>query len=79
MLSPSNLAQYVGFTEDEVRGLAREYNQDFDKVKMWYDGYLLRDYQVYNPRAVVSVMLKENLKATGPRQLLMKQLCRLLI
>lgn len=63
MLSPSNLAQYVGFTEDEVRGLAREYNQDFDKVKMWYDGYLLRDYQVYNPRAVVSVMLKGEFKS----------------
>ena len=56
MLSPSNLAQYIGFTEDEVRELAREYNQDFDKVKMWYDGYLLRDYQVYNPRAVVCLM-----------------------
>ena len=63
MLSPSNLAQYVGFTEDEVRGLAREYNQDFDKVKMRYDGYLLRDYQVYNPRAVVSVMLKGEFKS----------------
>ena len=63
MLSPSNLAQYVGFTEDEVRGLAREYNQDFDKVKMWYDGYLLRDYQVFKPRAVVSVMLKGEFKS----------------
>ena len=27
-------------------------------MKRWYDGYLLKDYQVYNPRAVVSVMLR---------------------
>lgn len=38
-------------------------NQDFDKVKKWYDGYLLKDYQVYNPRAVVSVMLKGEYKS----------------
>ena len=58
MLNPSILAQYIGFTEEEVQKLAIEYHQDFDKVKRWYDGYLLKDYQVYNPRAVTSVMLK---------------------
>ena len=55
MLSASDLAPYIGFTEDEVQKLAEVYHQDFDDVKRWYDGYLLRDYQVYNPRAVVSV------------------------
>lgn len=63
MVSPSSLAQYIGFTEDEVYKLAQEFNQDFDKVKRWYDGYLLKDYQVYNPRAVVSVMLKGEFKS----------------
>ena len=58
MLNPSTLAQYIGFTEDEVQRLASEYHRDFEKVKRWYDGYLLKDYQVYNPRAVTSVMLK---------------------
>ena len=58
MLNPSTLAKYIGFTEDEVQRLASEYHQDFEKVKRWYDGYLLKDYQVYNPRAVTSVMLK---------------------
>ena len=57
MLSASNLAPYIGFTEDEVEKLSKEYHQDFDKVKRWYDGYLLKDYQIYNPRAVVGVML----------------------
>ena len=58
MLSASELAPYIGFTEDEVEKLAEEYHRDFDEVKRWYDGYLLKDYQVYNPRAVVSVMLR---------------------
>lgn len=63
MLSPGSLAQYVGFTEEEVRNLAVTYQQDFDKVKRWYDGYLLKDYEVYNPRAVVSVMLNGEFKS----------------
>ena len=63
MLSSSILAKYIGFTEDEVRKLSDEYHQDFDKVKQWYDGYLLNGYQVYNPKAVVSVMLKGEFKS----------------
>lgn len=63
MLSASNLAPYIGFTEDEVEKLSKEYHQDFDKVKRWYDGYLLKDYQIYNPRAVVGVMLKGEFKS----------------
>ena len=63
MLSASKLASYVGFTEDEVKRLAEEYHQDFGEVKRWYDGYLLKDYQVYNPRAVVSLMLRGEFKS----------------
>ena len=58
MLQADELAQYIGFTEDEVKKLCEKYNRDFDKVKKWYDGYLLNGYQVYNPKAVVSVMTK---------------------
>lgn len=63
MLSPGSLAPYVGFTENEVRKLAEEYHQDFDEVKRWYDGYLLNSHQVYNPRAVVGVMLRGEFKS----------------
>ena len=63
MLSAGNLAPYVGFTEEEVQKLAKEYHQDFDKVKQWYDGYLLNGYQVYNPRAVVGVMRRGEFKS----------------
>ncbi len=41
-LQADELAQYVGFTEDEVKKLCEKYNRDFDKVKKWYDGYLLK-------------------------------------
>ncbi|MGN9173547.1 AAA family ATPase [Lachnospiraceae bacterium HCP1S3_A8] len=62
MLSAGDLAPYVGFTEKEVKELAEEYHQDCDEVKRWYDGYLLNEYQVYNPQAVVSVMLRGEFK-----------------
>ena len=58
MLDAGNLAPYIGFTEEEVRELCVTYHKDFEKVKRWYDGYLLEEYQVYNPRAVVNVMMK---------------------
>ena len=57
MLDSGILAQYVGFTEKEVAFLCKKYGRDYDKVKHWYDGYVFEDYQVYNPRAVVSLML----------------------
>ena len=41
MLEASNLAPYIGFTEEEVRDLCETYQKDFEKVKRWYDGYLL--------------------------------------
>ena len=63
MLSASTLAPYSGFTEEEVKGLAEKYHKDFSEVKRWYDGYLLKDQQVYNPRAVVSVMLRGEFKS----------------
>ena len=63
MLSAGRLAPYVGFTEEEVQKLAEKYHQKFDEVKRWYDGYFLNDYQVYNPRAVVNVMLQGEFKS----------------
>ena len=57
MVSPKNFAKYIGFTEEEVQNLCTAYNCDFQEVKRWYDGYLLGNYQVYNPRAVVEVLL----------------------
>lgn len=58
MLSGGEFAPYIGFTEKEVRDLCRGYGRNFEEVKRWYDGYQLADYHVYNPKAVVSVMMR---------------------
>ena len=57
MLNPGPLASYIGFTEEEVQKLCGQYGQSFEEVKRWYDGYQLGEYHVYNPNAVVNVML----------------------
>lgn len=57
MMNPRELAQYVGFTEDEVRSLCKQYKQDFSQVKSWYDGYHFEpDLSIYNPKSVIDVM-----------------------
>ena len=58
MINPGNLAQYVGFTESEVKVLCEKYHVDFAEVKRWYDGYILGNYHVYNPCAVVNLMFQ---------------------
>ena len=58
MLNPGRMSQYVGFTEAEVQDICNEYKKDFREVKRWYDGYLLGDYHVYNPCAVVNLIFQ---------------------
>lgn len=74
MIDSSNLASFIGFTEYEVKELCKKYNMEFESIKNWYDGYRLEEYEIYNPKAVVSARTKEKLKAIGRRQELMKQL-----
>lgn len=79
MLQADELAPYIGFTEDEVKALCEQYHRDFDKVKKWYDGYLLNGYQVYNPEAVVSVMTKGKFRSywseTGSYEVVVPLIC----
>lgn len=58
MLDASILAPFTGFTEDEVKSLCERYHRNYEDVKRWYDGYQLAGCQIYNPKAVVSVMLR---------------------
>ncbi|MDY4921093.1 MAG: AAA family ATPase [Phascolarctobacterium sp.] len=58
MTSAGELAPYIGFTEHEVKQLCQKYDKNFLEVKRWYDGYCLGNYHVYNPKAVVSLMLR---------------------
>lgn len=63
MLDAGALTSYIGFTELEVEKLCDKYHKDFAEVKRWYDGYVLENQQVYNPKAVVSVMLRGNFQS----------------
>lgn len=60
MVKPGCFAEYVGFTEDEVKNLCEEYQVSFEEMKRWYDGYYFeRVGHVYNPKAVVEAILSE--------------------
>ncbi len=63
MLDAGRMAPYVGFTEEEVHALCDEYGRSYEQVKSWYDGYSLEGCQVYNPKAVVSLMLNGKYKS----------------
>ena len=57
MANPGVLAQYVGFTENEVRSLCSDYQMDLAEIKEWYDGYRFeKASSIYSPRSVVAAM-----------------------
>lgn len=66
MTDPGDMAQYFGFTEEEVKTLCREYDMSFEETKAWYDGYGLcthsrygdQYYSMYSPKSVVEAMLR---------------------
>ena len=66
MTEPGNLAEFFGFTEDEVADLCEKYKMSFEEAKAWYDGYDLVDhridqdmhYSMYSPKSVVESMLR---------------------
>ena len=66
MTDPGNLAEYFGFTGDEVKALCEEYQMSFEEAESWYDGYKLvshhwqgnQEYSMYSPKSVVEAMLR---------------------
>ncbi len=66
MTDSGDLAEYFGFTENEVRELCARYEMSFEETKAWYDGYRLvthtkdddRCHYMYNPKSVVEAMLR---------------------
>lgn len=63
MLRPDRLAEYVGFTEDEMKELCRQYEMDFEKTKRWYDGYYFHEVgAVYNPNSVMQAMTRKKFR-----------------
>ena len=66
MTDPGELAEYFGFTEQEVAILCEKYKMSFDEAKRWYDGYHLVEhcemgneyYSMYSPKSVVETMMR---------------------
>lgn len=76
MLEPGAYAEYVGFTEDEVRSCCRKFDRSFEKMKKWFDGYSVGEKTaVYNPysvmHALTSGVFKSYWKKTSASETLM--------
>jgi len=87
MTDPGDLAEYFGFTEDEVRCLCMDYRMDFEEARSWYDGYRLTaaengnrlEFSMYSPKSVVEAMLRNQFGAYWNRTETyeaIKKLCR---
>ena len=66
LTDPGDLAEYFGFTEQEVAALCDKYQMNFEEARAWYDGYDLIahrqsgdvHYSMYSPKSVVEAMLR---------------------
>ena len=57
MVSPRQMAEYVGFTETEVRRICKEHDMPFKEMQRWYDGYYFEKVgHVYSPNSVIEAV-----------------------
>ena len=57
MVSPRQMAEYIGFTELEVKNLCKEHDMPFEEMQQWYDGYFFEKAgHVYSPNSVVEAV-----------------------
>ena len=63
MLDSKPFSRYYGFTEEEVSFLCTKTDISFEKVKEWYDGYVIDSYHMFNPNSVVTSIIKQNFKS----------------
>lgn len=57
MVNPGPLAEYTGFTEQEVKHLCQKYDIDFEEAGRWYNGYSFsNEKSVYNPNSVIKTI-----------------------
>ena len=55
MIEPELLAEFMGFTENEVKDLCSLYNVSYEEMREWYDGYYMTDcLSTFSPRSVVA-------------------------
>ena len=59
ILDAYDLAEYIGFTTDEVKALCDKNGMDFEECRRWYDGYHPNGIEIYNPESVIKSMEKK--------------------
>ena len=66
MTGARQLTEFVGFTEDEVKGLCEKYKMNFEECRRWYNGYRMTTFNdnfepeyisLYSPRSLVCAIL----------------------
>ena len=53
ILNAGPLAEFVGFTSQEVRAECEKGGVNYEECRRWYDGYRQNGYEIYNPESVV--------------------------
>ena len=60
MVAPGGMAQYFGFTREEVQLLAKRHGMDFDEMEKWYDGYQIGPQaSMFNPNSVMMAIRRD--------------------
>jgi len=63
MTDPREIADYVGFTQNEVMSLCDKYKMNYEDMAAWYNGYHFSDLKsVYNPKSVVDALLSKRFR-----------------
>ena len=63
MVDPLNMAEFVGFTEHEVKELCKKHNMPFKAMQKWYGGYRFDHVgAVYNPGSVLQAIAAKTCK-----------------
>ncbi len=53
ILDARELAEFIGFTDEEVSVLCNKYQLNHTECKNWYQGYHQYNFEIYNPESVV--------------------------
>ena len=64
MTDPGDLAEFFGFTENEVIEALKYFNIEYElpEVKSWYDGYRFGNSELYNPWSILNFLQSKELE-----------------
>ena len=66
MVEPELLAEFMGFTENEVKDLCSLYNVSYEEMRKWYDGYYMTDcLSTFSHVLLLHQLIVKNLEIIG--------------